>query len=851
MKKVFFVVGLIVIILSSHVTGYSTDAAFIDAGYPTPVPTSPGFPADRLNLTRIINPWSDLDSEDHEVNTSTLSNKTASAPVRGLVGDNWADVIIGQPDFSQITPDEVVGNHLFNPGGVLIDRTVIPNRLYVYDAGNSRILGFSSLGQCSAGTNVGKSCTTKSDCPGSYCQIQAEKQPDFVLGQPTPNLSGCNFDSGMQNYPLKPQASADSLCGMNPDSISILEAGAMITMDTDENGNLYVSDFFNQRVLRYDNPFLNDATADYVWGQENFNARECNNGLGYGSPTSGSLCLAPPPGFGNIKTGVDIDAENNLWIADTQNSRLLRYKFNSDTGVQDHEPDLVLGQSGFTSRTPGNALNQMDNPSSVRVADDGTVYVADSVNGDGLNGRVLVFFPPLTNGMVANSALTFGMAEPTGLELDSGGGVWVNDCENQRLMKIEGQSLLMEVGGIPTRAWGGIGIDLDDNLYITGWDPQQVLIFSSPSYGMTSTFLPAYESESFNQLGSRGMIDSLGLEIAAGQMIVSDLTRLLYWNNPGGLKNFQAADGVVGQPNFETRPKWGAKFGRLRADNHNRLWTVRGHWWEAPKILAYQLPLTTGESPIIEINSPVPLLGGGSFIWTSSTVLTGLAYQQDCDCIWLSDTDYNRVFRIRNVSSSSRVVDIVLGQLDVNGTHCNQGRDSDDGYAHPQNPSRDSLCHPGGLALDDLGNLFVSDSNLEVAGNRRLLVYDTTLFPPDSSVAVFGIPATQVIGRNGDFEEADCLYGEPMCAPWEPAFDSKGQMAIGFNGYFGLRFTYIYQSPLTNPLLNAPLSDFYSHPISIRYDNFGNLYVLDLTRHRVLIYWLTELENVFLPVIQN
>jgi len=43
---------------------------------------------------------------------------------RGLVGDAWADVVLGQPNFSQITPNQVVGNRVFNPGGVYIDRSI-------------------------------------------------------------------------------------------------------------------------------------------------------------------------------------------------------------------------------------------------------------------------------------------------------------------------------------------------------------------------------------------------------------------------------------------------------------------------------------------------------------------------------------------------------------------------------------------------------------------------------------------------------------------------------------------------------------------------------------------------------
>ena len=52
---------------------------------------------------------------------------------------------------------------LFNPGGVYVDRSVEPNRVYVFDAGNNRILGFSHLGIAKGGIHDGQPCTSDSD----------------------------------------------------------------------------------------------------------------------------------------------------------------------------------------------------------------------------------------------------------------------------------------------------------------------------------------------------------------------------------------------------------------------------------------------------------------------------------------------------------------------------------------------------------------------------------------------------------------------------------------------------------------------------------------------------------------
>ena len=117
-----------------------------------------------------------------------------TGPIRGVAGDLWADVVIGKPDFSQIGPHGVVPFKLFNPGGVVVDRSVDPGRAYVWDSGNSRILGID-LATCYQGAGP---CSA-----------------DIVIGQPSPyDHSACNGDSGVQNFPMRAPAGPDTLCGI-------------------------------------------------------------------------------------------------------------------------------------------------------------------------------------------------------------------------------------------------------------------------------------------------------------------------------------------------------------------------------------------------------------------------------------------------------------------------------------------------------------------------------------------------------------------------------------------------------------------------------------------------------------
>jgi sugar lactone lactonase YvrE len=82
-------------------------------------------------------------------------------------------------------------------------------------------------------------------------------------------------------------------------------------LTVDGQGNLYVSDTNNNRVLKYVNPLTN-AIADLVLGQGGpfeFNLNNCNLG-------PNGLC---------VPEGIAADASNNFYVADMSNYRVLEY----------------------------------------------------------------------------------------------------------------------------------------------------------------------------------------------------------------------------------------------------------------------------------------------------------------------------------------------------------------------------------------------------------------------------------------------------------------------------------------------------------------------------------------------
>lgn len=801
-----------------------------------------------------------------------IESPQSSPLVRGASGDLWADKILGKPDFSEITPNEVVKARLFNSGGVVVDRTVRPNRVYFYDGGNSRVLGMSHLGVCAGGTKIGQNCTGQGDCPGSTCTVTEGRGADIVLGQPSFAGAACNGDSNFQNYPTRAPASASRLCGLQESQISITEGGSFANMAVDSAGNLYVPDWDNNRVLRYNSPFTTDVVADYVWGQADFTGNGCNRGRGLDLPDAQSLCLRNPDNEGFVG-GVAIDHLGNLWVTDNRNNRALRFPKDPSTGIPKATADLVLGQPDFFSSAKGSLPNQMWAPAAVREDSAGAIYVADSQPGGGSDsgGRVSVFRAPFSNGMNATSIIGAGqLRSPTGLELDPAGGLWVNDsANNQLLLYVNGvvQKVLFRDVANYTGAcggsfhgdgpafvypngetfdsstvcgsYGGIGVDSDGNViasfsgfYQDAWRFKAP--FPNPVPGTAHSadarlFVP-YQLGDDNRVGATGLYSPRSIVLAAGQLIVCDATRVLFWNDPTGFTNGQAADGVVGGT-FQGANRWSSWI-RLTTDG-TRLWAIRNSGLEV-----YALPLTTGASPVATLSNatPLPLLGGGTLAWDPvpgmTGVVWGITFDSTATRLWIADADRSRVFRVRDPLTNP-IVDVVLGATSASEARCNRS----DLPVDSSPPTANTLCFPGAVVYDRKGNLYVADHSLEVRGNFRLLEYNASRFPMSPSSVIWAPPADRVFGTSGSFtQRAACQGVDPLCAPWEPVFDTSNRMVVGGNGYGGTRFPLVYSNPLASQTPDASLADYSSMSYGMAFDASNNLFVADLDRARVLFY---------------
>jgi len=784
-------------------------------------------------------------NSSESLNTREREQKVLSShtgPVRGISGDLWADIIIGQKDFSEITTNEVVPNRFYKPGGAIIDRSSSPQILYVFDSGNSRILGFDW-----------DECLASSTNPINVL-------PKIVIGQPNFYTSAANGDSNFQNYPEWTPASASTLNGLGEASLSLAEGGTWGSMAVDTQGNLYVYYFLNHRVLRYDTPFdqNSDQIADFVWGQDDFTGHRPNKGMSL--PDATSFYYAR--GLENSgATGVEVDSEGNLWVADLANNRVLRFPPGSKIA------DLVLGQDSFTTRTPGNGLNKFSAPGSVRMNSQGWLYVTDQANH-----RVLRFIPPFTNGMDGE---VFGPAftRPDSLEFDptEPGKVWISDPRGATIgLWDEGtQTLIKNLGGGDPNnvgsVTGSMGIDSAGNVILASninrRYPHNGLLFmkgaatDSPSKLLFGVDLTSRVDPAGNLLTGNSLYAQVkGVVAFDNQLIVGEKGRILFWNDLASLTNGKPADGYASGftdreiNSFTDRDTACIAF---KADKNHHLWVTTSGIRNLPyRFMVYQLPLVTGSQPFKVIGGdagvanrePLPVLGGGEIFFNG---ITGIAPTDNSEFIWLSDTSNHRVLRVRNPLTNP-VVDVILGQAGISATDIYPNRDPN--WKSGQGPYSEDpkmLSFPGFLSLDNFGNLWVSDQMLEAEGNRRLLMFSKDLFPTDNTQVIFEPAATKMILST---------------STWELAFNSQNQMVAGYNSYLsspspqavlnvgGGRFPGFYSNPLGESTLpDGFLRDFHSMGFGATFDENDNLYMVDLNRGRVLIYKNPGLSTEILP----
>jgi streptogramin lyase len=149
----------------------------------------------------------------------------------------------------------------------------------------------------------------------------------------------------------------------------------------------------------------------------------------------------------NGPSDVYVDDEDNLWVTDASNHRVLRFDgiTNKSSGAA---ADGVLGQNDFVTSSSGTNVSKMTSPQGLCVSSAGTLFV-------GTANRVVRFNNAAALGNGAGASAVLGQASftgttvgcsatsldtPYGVCLTPGDSLWVCDVQNNRCLRYDNAS---------------------------------------------------------------------------------------------------------------------------------------------------------------------------------------------------------------------------------------------------------------------------------------------------------------------------------------------------------------------------------------------------------------------------
>ncbi|WP_165420433.1 Ig-like domain repeat protein [Edaphobacter modestus] len=221
-----------------------------------------------------------------------------------------------------------------------------------------------------------------------------------------------------------------------PATRALLDSPAGVAVDT--AGNIYIADTHNQRVR-----MVSNGTITTIAG---------TGSAGF-SGDSGPALLARL----SNPTALALDANGNLFIADTDNHRIRKIIGATITTVAGSGEQAFSGDGGAATAAG------IDSPNGVAVDGVGKIYI-----GDTHNQRVRVVD---TSGTISTLAGNFSkayagdggaaagasLARPRGLSVDAQGNIYVADSDNHRIRMIASTGNITSVAGNGSQGFAGDG----------------------------------------------------------------------------------------------------------------------------------------------------------------------------------------------------------------------------------------------------------------------------------------------------------------------------------------------------------------------------------------------------------
>jgi uncharacterized protein (TIGR03437 family) len=653
-----------------------------------------------------------------------------------------------RPNQASVNPNLVEGRELFNPTWIALDTSASPPILYVSDTGNNRVLAWRNAAAAQNGLKA-----------------------DLVIGQ----------------------RDMESTTALGPGTSLSTGLAAPSGLAVDAQGNLWVADSGNNRVLRFPRPFQQPpqefAIPDRVIGQVNFNSRAANGGQP--GPTERGLHTATTSDV--FQVGLLLDSAQNLWVSDPNNHRVLRFPASELTG-NNPRADLVLGQQNFNTRTTqtgpsARVLKTILNfPSGLAMDPGGRLYVADS------HSRVVVYVPPFRDGLEASriAGLMGGTQPPPPAT-----------SVNNRALGVRGDTGALVPPECVFMLGGSLAVVDRAAHRIVQYPPFEQWPPEATQFSPTmQTVIGQADFTSFRAWGGSngpsagGFSFPLSAAPAAGgnELFVSDSGshRVLRLSGP---PSFRTALQVFGQDTFEQG---------------------------APNLLEGR-----------EFHFFAGFATSGSLRFGDGV---GMAF--DGDRLYVADPRNHRVLGFRDARrmQNGAPADIVIGQDDLRKNLINAP-------SNDPNVTTDlTLFLPAGVAVDANGDLYVADS-----GNSRVLRFPRPFDQPPGTRH----RANLVLGQTGFTTKITDATARNMARPFGLAFTGDGSLLVsdavhnrvlffarppGGDFTSGQNATIVFGQPdFISSGTSADPRRFFS-PRGIAVDTDDRLYVADTGRGRIAIF---------------
>jgi uncharacterized protein (TIGR03437 family) len=637
-----------------------------------------------------------------------VSLSIASLPAQTFA--RFAARVVGQNSATpkSFNPNIVDGRGLWEPRGIAFDTSVSPPRLYVSDTLNHRVLGWADA---------------LSFSNGAEAQVvigQRDRESTTQWGPGTAFSQGLNEPTGVA---------------------------------VDAQGNVYVVDSGNNRILRFPRPFNQPdetKTADLVIGQASTSSGNRPNRGGAISAEG----ISTPDSYGvpPLSHGLHIDAGGNLWFADAGNHRVLRFPSDGSGGVRT-TADVVLGQADMASASPAPNANErvrLRYPTAV-ITGGGNIYVADELS------RVVVFSGnPLPAGTTAVRVVGLRAAQP---------GQPAPDVDNIRFALPKG---LVMIG---------------NRLAVVDTFNNRVMVFDPFSQWPAETSAaPSPSARSVvgqaDFTTNRGSASDRGLRIP---FAAAATERELFVVDTGNNRvlvfpvDSQTATRILGQADFgynapnllEGRELYLGGIGSIAVDSQSNPPRLYIADTQNNRVLCYcdARKAKPGDRADLVIGQPTLVDGRPNYqpdeseTRSESSLMrpTGLVVDAQSNLI-VADSGNGRVLRFPNPCGQGQMMpraNLVLGQLDFSS------RNTD--------ASSRIMASPFGVALTPEGHLYVSDPV-----HHRVLRFER----PGNGDFSNGMAASAVVGQPDFFSTGPGTDSNRMNDPRYIAGDTSGRLYV-------------------------------------------------------------------------